>query len=135
MPHHLHYFQQKSRFHYRLSSLCEHLFRASIPSSIDPIPLPLFKLIDEYITDHLLEFIRESFATSLIPTSMKKAFVKPLIKRDNLDVDNLSNFRPISQLPLFSKILERVVVDQISNFFDSHSILDNFQSAYNKHKY
>ena len=66
---------------------------------------------------------------------MKKAFVKPLIKRDNLDVDNLSNFRPISQLPLFSKILERVVVDQISNFFDSHSILDNFQSAYSKHNY
>ena len=94
----------------------------------------LFKLIDEHISDHILEFIRESFATSLVPTSMKKAFVKPLLKRDNLDVDNLSNFRPISQLPLFSKVLECVVADQISNFFESHSILDNFQSAYTKHK-
>ena len=35
------------------------------------------------------EFIREFFASSLLPTSMKKDLVKPLLKRDNLDVDNL----------------------------------------------
>ena len=126
---HFHEFFVPSR-----SALVKLLKACNSSSSIDPIPLPLFKLIDEYIVDHLWEFIRESFATSSVPTSMKKAFVKPLLKRDNLDVDNLSNFRPISQLPLFSKVLERVVAGQISNFFDSHSILDNFQSAYTTHK-
>ena len=51
------------------------------------------------------EFIREFFASSLLPTSMKKDLVKPLLKRDNLDVDNLSNVRPTSQLHLFYKSL------------------------------
>ena len=57
-------------------TLVKRLKACNASSSIDPNPLPLLKLIDEHISDHLLQFIRKSFDTSLVPISIKKAFVK-----------------------------------------------------------
>ena len=60
---------------------------------------------------------------------MKKACITPLLKNEN-DSENPANYRPISQLPFFSKILERTVSNQISTFFEANSTFNQFQSAY-----
>ena len=43
---------------------------------------------------------------------------------------SLSNFRPISILPVFSKVLERVVYDQIVNHFTTYNLFSNRQSGF-----
>jgi len=43
---------------------------------------------------------------------------------------SLSNFRPISILPVFSKVLERVVFDQVVDHFNRHKLFSNKQSGF-----
>ena len=62
---------------------------------------------------------------------MKSAVIPPIYKKKKkLDVNDLSSYRPISQLPLTAKILERHVVMTMRRYLDDHGIDDMFQSAY-----
>ena len=57
-----------------------------------------------------------SLCTGKFPSYLKKANVCPIFKRgDNLDV---VNYRPVSVLPNVSKIFEKVMVSQLSQYFD-----------------
>ena len=49
-----------------------------------------------------------------------------------MDIECLSNYRPISQLPFISKILERIVSKQLINYLNANSLFDTRQSAYRK---
>ena len=42
----------------------------------------------------------------------------------------VKNYRPVSNLPFVSKILEKVVNNQLENHINSHSLHDDVQSAY-----
>lgn len=56
---------------------------------------------------------------------MKTAKVLPIFKKG--DTSNISNYRPISLLSSFSKILERVVYNKIFSFLDVNNILCKYQ--------
>ena len=43
--------------------------------------------------------------TGEIPNNLKYAIINPYLKKPDLNVEVLSNYRPVSQLPLLSKIL------------------------------
>ena len=46
----------------------------------------------------------------------------------------MSNYRPVSVLPLFSKILERVMYDRVLNFINKHDLLYKYQFGFrNQH--
>ena len=47
-----------------------------------------------------------------VPASLKQAIVIPLFKKQSLDPDVLSNYRPVCNLPKLSKTLEKVVANQ-----------------------
>jgi len=57
----------------------------------------------------------------------------PLLKKPTLDKEELSNYRPISNLSLISKITERVVKSRLMDHLTSNSLLNPHQSAYSKH--
>ena len=57
---------------------------------------------------------------------------KPLLKKANLDPNCLKNYRPVSNLPILSKVLERIVLKQLLQHLESHCLLEPFQSAYRK---
>jgi hypothetical protein len=65
-----------------------------------------------------------------MPSSYKKSLVSPLLKKKNLDTNDLANYRPISNLSYFSKVIERAVSYQIVQFLESNNLLDPQQSAY-----
>ena len=67
-----------------------------------------------------------------MPTAFKKAVVKPLIKKPNLDPEILGNYRPVSNLPYLSRILERAVADQLQAHLDTNGLHVKFQSAYRR---
>ena len=74
--------------------------------------------------------INLSIDTKTVPDEMKFAKVKPLFKKGSrLDV---SNYRPVSILPIVSKILERAVYKQIVGYLDSNNLLYENQSGFRK---
>ena len=58
-----------------------------------------------------------SLQTGVFPTAFKTAVVKPLFKKSNLDPSVFNNYRPVSNLPFLSKILEKLVFNQVNAFF------------------
>ena len=54
-----------------------------------------------------------SLSQGNVPASLKEAIVIPHLKKQSLDPDLLSNYRPVSNLPQLSKTLENVVANQL----------------------
>ena len=69
-----------------------------------------------------------SISSSSFPKSCKVAKLKPLYKKGSKN--DPQNYRPISILPILSKIIERVVHDQTNNFLGNNNILYKFQSGF-----
>ena len=78
----------------------------------------------------ILKITNTSLETGIFPTAIKTAIVKPLLKKSNLDHTILSNYRPISNLPGMSKVLEKVVCYQLNTFLNENSILEKFKSGF-----
>ena len=58
------------------------------------------------------------------------AIVTPILKKSNLDPADISNYRPVSNLSLLSKLLERAIKQQLTGYLESESLLPHNQSAY-----
>ena len=71
-----------------------------------------------------------SLMTGVVPISFKSAVVKPLLKKPHLDPGSLNNHTPASKLPYFSKVLERVVLQQHSGYLLNNNLLKSFQSVF-----
>ncbi len=67
-----------------------------------------------------------------MPDCLKHAVVYPLLKKQNLDSSVLTNFRPISNLPFISKILEKIVFSQLQSFLADNVMFETFQSGFRK---
>ncbi len=76
----------------------------------------------------LLNIINSSLSLGHVPKPFKLAVIKPLIKKPKLDPCELANYRPISNLPFMSKILEKVVSAQLWSFL--LKIYEEFQSGF-----
>jgi hypothetical protein len=50
--------------------------------------------------------------------------VKPRLKKEGANALELNNFRPVSNLQFMSKLLEKVVCTQLTNYLEENSILD-----------
>jgi retron-type reverse transcriptase len=64
---------------------------------------------------------------------MKKARVRPLLKKAGLDQNVLKNYRPVSNLTFISKILEKVVSSRLDDHLLNNQLMDKVQSAYRKY--
>ena len=60
----------------------------------------------------------------------KRALVRPSFKKSALDHNLKGNFRPLSNLSFFSKVLEKCVFKQLVDHLDTNGLLGNCQSAY-----
>ncbi len=103
-----------------LTDTVQHLRPSYCP--LDSIPPHLFKDVFHIIGPCVMDLINSSLMTGCVPAALKHAVVQPLIKKHNLDPTVLSNFRPISKLPFLSKILEKVVNEQLQSFIDLNGI-------------
>ena len=78
----------------------------------------------------LVKIINLSLESGIFPSGMKSARVRPLIKKANLDPEQLKNYRPVSNLPSLSKVLEKVVVSQLKEHMEVNALGAKMQSAY-----
>jgi len=96
----------------------------------DIVPPRLLKDSFEAISSSVLAIINSSLATGIVPKSFKQAVVEPVIKKSSLDPSLLANFRPISKLSFLSKLLEKVVFEQLNAFLSLNGIHEVFQSGF-----
>ena len=73
-----------------------------------------------------------SFKTSIFPQQMKTANVVPIYKSG--DEKTFSNYRPVSVLPVFSKLIERLVYNRLIMFVTNNDLLYKYQFGFQRGK-
>jgi hypothetical protein len=94
----------------------------------DNIPLKLVKQIIIHIATPLSVIFNKCLEQGSFPDLLKIARITPIFKNGN--VDDPKNYRPISVLPSFSKILERIIHTRLDTFFNKHNILHASQHGF-----
>ena len=97
---------------------------------LDPMPTWLLKDVLPTIVPLMTDVTNASLLSGVVPGTMKRAAVTPLLKRPSLDADLLKNYHPVSNLPFVSKVLERVVASRLKAHMDINGLHDPFQLAY-----
>ncbi|XP_076601118.1 uncharacterized protein LOC143329205 [Chaetodon auriga] len=96
----------------------------------NPIPTSLLKTFYGFFEEQILNIVNYSLQTGVFPAAFKTSVVKPLLKKSNLDPNIFNNYRPVSNLPFLSKILEKLVFNQVNDFLNSINILEKYQSGF-----
>ena len=114
---------------------CDHIKKLilSMPSKsciLDPLPSNCFRACMDELVPVITDIVNKSLLDGVVPCEFKYAIIKPLLKKSNLDPDILKNYRPVSNLPFLSKLLEKVVLEQLLKHLEANNLLEPFQSAY-----
>ena len=97
-------------------------------SGIDKLPGRFLKGGVKILSKPISEICNLSISHGIFPNASKVSKLKPIFKKGKkLDP---SNYRPISLLPLISKILGKVAHDQANKFLSANKILYNYQSGF-----
>ena len=97
---------------------------------VDDIPVTILKSSIFYIAEPLAEIVNCSLSTGNFPDTLKIARVTPIFKDGEKDC--FQNYRPISVLPSFSKIFEKVVFNRLISYLDSNKVICNNQYGFRK---
>ena len=94
------------------------------------IPILILKKVSHIIAPLLSVLINSCFSKGIYPSSLKKARVVPLHKKDSkLQVNN---YRPISVLSNINKMLETIVQQRMNSFIHRHSLMNDLQYGFRK---
>ncbi len=97
---------------------------------LDPNPSHLLQAISPAVVHALTHIINTSLHTGVCPSAFKQARITPHLKKPTLNLTLLGNCRPVFLLPLIAKTLERVVLNQVSDFLTQNNLLDSNQSGF-----
>uniref|UniRef100_A0A3B3I5K1 Reverse transcriptase domain-containing protein n=1 Tax=Oryzias latipes TaxID=8090 RepID=A0A3B3I5K1_ORYLA len=108
------------------------LIKKSKPSTcqLDPLPTILVKATAPSLCPLITNIIHASLSSGIVPPALKTAAVTPILKKLGADPTDLNNYRPISNLPFISKILEKTVSAQLHAHLSSNNLYELFQSAF-----
>lgn len=111
--------------------IIQHL-KNSYSTGIDDVPNTILKKCARFIIDPLTHIFNNSFLTGIFPDQLKIAKIIPLHKKGSKD--NMENYRPISLLTGFSKILEKLMFNRLVSFVGINNILTNSQHGFRKNR-
>ena len=98
-------------------------------SSDDPIPATLFKSFIDIFLPILTLLVNLSLLTGSID-GLKETVVTPLLKKLGTDLEELSNYRPITGIKYLGKLIERVVLPQLLQHMTFNHLHIPNQSGY-----
>ena len=102
--------------------------KTSKSTDLDNIPARLLKDGAIVISKPLTVLINRSLVEGAIPSEWKHATVTPIHKSGS--TTDAANYRPISTLPVFAKILERAVHSMVYSYLQENRLLSKYQSGY-----
>ena len=92
------------------------------------IPINLLKILSNLITEPLCTIVNGSFSTGIFPDDLKLAKVIPLHKKGS--TDDPRNYRPLSLLSIFSKIIEKRMHKRLYKLIEMISLLHPLQFGF-----
>ena len=94
----------------------------------DQISIRMVQICDKAICKPLHLIFSSCIESGIFPTEWKMANVVPIHKRD--DKQNVKNYRPVSLLPIFGKIFERLIYNEMYSFFIENDLISSNQSGF-----
>jgi hypothetical protein len=106
--------------------------KGKFSAGCDEIPEYVVKQCAMFIKGPLTYIYNMSVNSGVFPDLFKVARVKPLYKKG--DTYNIQNYRPISILSVFSKILEKIMYSRLTGFLNKHNIITKVQNGFREQK-
>ena len=107
-------------------------FKGKTSTGYDNIDMSILKKVINYIVQPLSKIFNQSFSQGVFPDKMKIAKVIPLFKSGEKGV--FTNYRPVSLLPQFSKLLEKLFCLRLDNFINKCNILCDSQYGFRSNR-
>ena len=90
----------------------------------------IIKQSKSIISEPLSKLFNSCMATGYFPEKLKTGKITPIFKKGNKE--HMENYRPVSTLPVFGKIFEKVIYSRLHNFLVSKGILTDSQFGFRK---
>ena len=100
---------------------------------LDPIPITLLKSVLTTVLTAITKIINLSLQSGLFPRKWKTTVVTPLLKKQAMDLV-MSSYRPVSNLPYLSKLVEKAMLAQINSHCNTNNLLHDYQLAYRENR-
>ena len=94
------------------------------------ININVLKSISKLIVGHLVNFFNKFLDIGIFPTILKSGMITPIFKKG--DSRYFDNYRPVSTLPVFGKILEKLMYNRLYSFLSSKNIIFRNQFGFRK---
>ena len=94
------------------------------------ISISLLKKCREPLSPHLSKFFNWFLENGVFPQILKLGAITPIFKKG--DTRFLDNYRPVSTLPIFGKILEKIIYSRLYSFFSHSNIIYDQQFGFRK---
>ena len=91
-------------------------------SSKDSIPPKMLKISSEVTANILQKLLNDSLETGMFPDSLKLAHITLIFKKK--DPLNKTNYRPVSVLPIVSKLFGKIMQKQINGFISKIKVME-----------
>jgi hypothetical protein len=95
---------------------------------VDEIRVQELKHVQKEISPVLANFVNMCIQKGKYPDELKKSIIRPIYKQGSHC--EYSNYRPIAILPVINKIMEKVIVNQISTFLEKHNVISDAQHGF-----
>ena len=92
------------------------------------IPINLLKTLKSLLSKPLAHLFNCSFLSGVVPDKLKVARVIPVFKKGPRTL--MTNYRPISLLSIFNKLLEKLMYNRLMDFLDKNEVLYNGQFGF-----
>ena len=98
--------------------------------ALDPIHTGLVKQCLDILLPIHTKIINLSLGYGVFPTELKTALIGPSLKKPKLDHNTLKNYRPVSNIPFLSKVIEKCAISQLDSYMATNNMHELHQSAY-----
>ena len=98
---------------------------------VDVLPTGILKKCIDEILPCLTRLVNVSLHDGIFVSTWKTSIIKPLLKKQGLELVT-SSYRPVSNLPFLSKLLEKCAMDRFNEHRGLNNLLPDYQSAYRK---
>ena len=105
---------------------------SSATCGLDPLPTWILKCCLDTLNPVITKIVNLSLTSGIFPERLKSVIITLVIKISHLDKNELKSYRPVSNIPFLSKIIEKAAIEQISNHMTENDMHEPFQSAYRK---
>ena len=94
----------------------------------DNVSVKINTLCTTSVAHSLTLIFQNSMAAGTFATQWKRANIVPIHKKNDKQI--VSNYQPVSLLPIHSKIFEKLIFNDLFNFFEDNNLLSKYQLGF-----